>query len=136
MPPCFIPPLEIFMPPLIMPPPNFEIFMPPFFMPPWILLCFKEKFEIQEGISTFLRYFSYSPPFFYATSFYATLGKIKIFMPPSKSLCHPFMPPRGWHKKKGMEIKEKPMGLSCNERQTSVDVRVYELPFQIVLKTM
>ena len=40
-----------------------------------------------------------------------------LFMPPSeklKSLCHPqnpyatiFMPPRGWHKKKGDGIKKK-----------------------------
>ena len=74
--------------------PNFEMFMPPFFMPPWIFFYFKEKFEIQESISTILIYLSYSPLLFYATSFYATPQKLKslchpLFMPPSKFLCHP-----------------------------------------------
>ena len=97
---------EIFMPPLFMPPPNFKMFMPPFFMPRWIFLCFQEKSEIQEGISTFLAHFFHSPQFFYATPFYATLKKIEIFMPPPfyatlKILMPPFLCHPGGGIKKG-----------------------------------
>ena len=84
-----MPPLSFFMTPLFMPPHNFEMFMQPVFYATLDILI-KTKVEIQESISTFLKYFSYSPTFFYATSIYATLEKIEIFMPPPKSLCHPF----------------------------------------------
>ena len=77
-----MPPLNFFMPP-----PNFEMFMQPVFYATLDILI-KTKVEIQESISTFLKYFSYSPTFFYATSIYATLEKIEIFMPPP--LCYPF----------------------------------------------
>ena len=94
--------------------PQVEMFMPPFFMPPWIFLSFKEKFEIQDGKSTFSTHFFYRPRFFYATTFYATLKKIEIFMPPPfyatlkilmpPFLCHPGGGIKkrggGWHKKK------------------------------------
>ena len=83
-------------------------------MPSLIFLYFQEKIEIQGGIATILKYFSYIPPFFYTTSFYATLEKIEIFMPPHfYATLKILMPPFLWHPgggiKKGAWYKQKPM---------------------------
>ena len=119
----------IFMPPTK----KSQICMPPCFMPPPQFLChpsnlkslchsflcqlnisvFQRKIKIQRGISTFLAHFFHSPPFFYATHFYATLKKNEIFMPPPfyatlENLMPPFLcHPGGGIKKRGGGIKEK-----------------------------
>ena len=108
-----------------MPPLNFvchpsilKIFMPHFFMPP-CLYVFRKETQIQEGTLTFLAHFLMTQNFFL----------IRLFMPPSKkmkSFCHLqnpyatiFMPPWGWHKKKGGWHKKKTNAPPSSQKMTS-----------------
>ena len=112
MPPCFMPPPEIFMPPFLCHPPVLKSLCHPFVCHLNYFYVSKKKLKFTKVYRHFKHNFCIASHFFYASPFYATLKNIEIFMPPPfyatlKILMPPFLcHPGGGIKKRGGGIKK------------------------------
>ena len=95
MPPCFMPPPEIFMPPFLCHPPVLKSLCHPFLCHLDYFYVSKKKLKFTKVYRHFKHNFFIASHFFMPPLFMPPSRKLKslchpLFMPPSKSLCHPF----------------------------------------------